>query len=58
MFSGILAAIQILFHVGRKLLELHNAGVDDEVIDDIHDLAKDFHSAIDEHHTNAGLKNE
>ena len=42
----------------KKVLELHNAGVDTKITDEVNKVVRDVHDVIDQHHTNAGLKND
>lgn len=58
MLTGLLAAAHTVMKVGQLLIALHNKGVGQEIVDDIRELVKDVHDAIDVHHTNAGLKDD
>ena len=56
MLAGLTLAAHIAMTIGKKVIELHNAGVDKKIIDEINKVVKDVHDVIDQHHTNAGLK--
>ncbi len=58
MLAGLTLAAHIAMTIGKKVLELHNKGVDQKVIDEINKVVKEVHDVIDQHHTNAGLKND
>ena len=58
MLAGLTLAAHIAMTIGKKVLELHNKGVDRKVIDEINKVVKEVHDVIDGHHTNAGLKND
>ena len=56
MLAGLTLAAHIAMTIGKKVLELHNKGVDQKVIDEINKVVKEVHDVIDQHHTDAGLK--
>ena len=58
MLAGLMLAAHIAMTIGKKVIELHNKGVDQKVIDEINKVVKEVHDVIDQHHTNAGLKND
>ena len=59
MLAGLMLAAHIAMTIGKKVIELHNKGVDQKIIDEINKVVhKEVHDVIDQHHTNAGLKND
>ena len=58
MLAGLMLAAHIAMTIGKKVIELHNKGVDQKVIDEINKVVREVHDVIDQHHTNAGLKND
>ena len=58
MLAGLMLAAHIAMTIGKKVIELHNKGVDQKIIDEINKVVHDVHDVIDGHHTNAGLKND
>ena len=58
MLAGLTLAAHIAMTIGKKVIELHNKGVDQKVIDEINKVVKEVHDVIDQHHTNAGLKSD
>lgn len=41
---------KLLFNIGTKILELHQAGVDKQIVADIHSWIEQVKSVIDDHH--------
>ena len=58
MLAGLMLAAHIAMTIGKKVIELHNKGVDQKIIDEINKVVNEVHDVIDQHHTNAGLKND
>ena len=58
MLVGLTLAAHIAMTIGKKILELHNKGIDQKVIDEINKVVKEVHDVINQHHTNAGLKKD
>ena len=56
MLAGLTLAAHIAMTIGRKILELHNAGVGEKIINEINETIKAVHDVVDKHHTDAGLK--
>ena len=50
------AAIKVLLIILEKVVELHEAGVDTEVKDDIHKVLNDTKAVVDKHHNKAVKK--
>ena len=47
---GLLAALKIGGLIVMKVVDLHKKGVDQEVIDEIHEFVHAAHEIIDKHH--------
>ena len=44
------AAIKVLLIILEKVVELHEAGVDEVIIDDIHRVLNDTKAVVEKHH--------
>ena len=44
------AAIKVLLIILEKVVELHEAGVDEVIIDDIHKVLNDTKAVVEKHH--------
>ncbi|MDE0316524.1 MAG: hypothetical protein OXM61_16685 [Candidatus Poribacteria bacterium] len=49
-FGFLIKASHTLFSLGKKLLELHDKGVDDKVAKLIHEFVEGLKSLVDHHH--------
>ena len=45
-----ITAIELAFMIFEKTKELHDAGVDQKILDEVHDAIKQTHDIIDKHH--------
>ena len=45
----------LVFTLGKKLWDLHQAGVDTAILDSLHKGLKSFHHEVDGHHKAHGL---
>ena len=50
MHITLVAAAKIAMMLGHKALELHDAGVDQKVIDEIHEIYQKAHDIVDRHY--------
>ena len=58
MFKGLLHAARLAMKIGQNILEIHNSGATKEIGDKIHGVISEVHDVIDQHHTDAGCKDE
>ena len=45
----------LIFTIGKKLFDLHEAGVDSAILDGLHHGLRAFHNKVDGHHKAHGL---
>ena len=45
----------LIFTIGKKLYDLHQAGVDTKILDGLHSGLQAFHKKVDGHHKAHGL---
>ena len=45
----------LIFTIGKKLYDLHEAGVDSAILDGLHHGLRAFHNKVDGHHKAHGL---
>ena len=45
----------LIFTIGKKLYDLHQAGVDSAILDGLHSGLRAFHKKVDGHHKAHGL---
>ncbi len=53
---SLLTTAKLVFDVGAKIVELHEAGVDKQIVERIHHAFNEVKSVVDDHHHKMRIK--